>query len=215
MSNDITQLARQTIAIYQRNAHHFTSQRPKALIEKPWLERFRNLMPKNANILDMGCGDGDPIARYFMANGHPVTGMDASSNMIDLARENDPTGDWRVADMRDFELPETFDGIIGWHSFFHLTPDEQRRSLPIIAKHLNPLGALLLTVGPTDGEVAGHVGEDPVYHASLSLCEYSEILAGLGIAIRDFTARDPDCYGSTLLLAQKSADETPIGRETS
>lgn len=205
MTEDITSLAAQTQAVYQRRATAFTTQRPKSLHEKPWLDRFRNLMPGNGSVLDLGCGNGDPIATYFTDHGHRVTGMDASTNMIKMARENHPNGDWRVADMRGFAFPETFDGIIGWHSFFHLTRDEQRSTLPIIAKHLNPNGALLLTVGPEDGEVTGHVGGDPIYHASLSPAEYGDILATLSIEIRKFTPNDPECDGSTLLLAQKSS----------
>jgi len=203
-NNDISGLALQTQLVYQRNARRFAEERPKSLIEKPWLDQFLKLIPEGGEILDLGCGAGDPIASYLIQHGHTVVGLDASSNMIDLARQNFPNGDWRHGDMRAFDFPERFHGIIGWNSFFHLTRDEQRKALPNIVKHLQPEGALLLTVGPHDGEVAGCVGDDPIYHASLSPNEYRDILSGLKVKIQDFAPEDPDCYGMTILLGQKS-----------
>lgn len=200
---NVSELAAQTQLVYQRNASRFASERPKDLVEKTWLEQFRKMMPKNGEILDLGCGGGEPITSYFMRQGHNVVGLDASANMIQIARQNLPEGDWRVEDIRTFDFIERFHGIIGWNSFFHLTRQEQRNALPNIAKHLRLEGALLLTVGPQDGEVAGWVCDDRVYHASLSQLEYSDILSNLGLQVHKFVVEDPDCYGMTILLAQK------------
>lgn len=199
-------LARQTQQVYERNADWFARTRPQALIEKPWLDRFVSLLPNPASILDLGCGSGDPIAAYFLGLGHRVVGMDASRAMIRIARQRRPDGDWRLGDMRALALPERFDGIIGWNSFFHLTQAEQHDVLPRMARHLRARGALLLSVGPEAGEVAGQVGDDPVYHASLSQSEYRSILTSEGMQVVAFTPEDPDCYGMTLLLARKGAD---------
>ncbi|MEX0349098.1 MAG: trans-aconitate 2-methyltransferase [Paracoccaceae bacterium] len=203
---DLSSLARKTQQVYERNAEWFAQNRPKALVERPWLDRFMERLPVPADILDLGCGSGHPIASYFLDLGHRVVGMDASRGMIRIARSERPRGDWRVGDMRSLDLTERFDGIIGWNSFFHLTQGEQRDVLPHLAGYLRARGALLLTVGPEAGEVAGHVGADPVYHASLSQQEYRDILAGAGLEILAFVAEDPTCNRQTLLLAQKRAD---------
>jgi len=203
-NNDISELALETQLIYQRNARRFADERPKNLVEKSWLDQFRRLIPAGGKILDLGCGAGVPIASYLIRHGHSIVGLDASSNMIDMARDNIPSGDWRLGDMRSFDFPERFHGIIGWNSFFHLTREEQRIALPNIAKHLHSEGALILTVGPHEGEVAGCIGDDPIYHASLSPNEYSGILSDLSLNIREFMPEDPECYGMTILLAQKS-----------
>ena len=200
---DLSQLAEKTQQVYERNARRFANDRPKSLVEKPWLERFRNLIPQRGKILDLGCGAGEPIAAYLIQEGHRVIGLDASNNMIQLAQENIPNGDWRVGDIRTFEFHEKFHGIIGWNSFFHLTREEQRHALPNIVKHLLPKGALLLTVGPHAGEVAGCVGDDPIYHASLSFEEYSRILSRHGMQVKSYAPEDPTCYDMTPLLAQK------------
>lgn len=199
----LTDLATRTVEVYERNAARFDAERTKALMEKPWLDRFAALLPPGGMVLDAGCGAGDPIAEYIGSLGHRVTGVDAARAMIDLARKNFPGGDWRQADLRHLDLGETFDGVVGWDSFFHLTPDEQRTTLVRLASHLEPKGALMLTVGPDAGEVAGHVGDDPVYHSSLSPADYEAILKGLGLRIIQFVRQDPDCGFHTVLLAQK------------
>lgn len=62
----------------------------------------------------------------------------------------------------------------------------------------------MLTVGTHDGEVTGRVGDDIVYHASLSQDEYCDILSNQGLEIESFVTEDPDCDGSTIMLAKMS-----------
>jgi len=202
-------IAAQTQQVYQRQARRFDAERVKILIERKWLTRFEALLPKPANILDLGCGAGKPIAQHLIQNGHALTGIDYAASMIALVQSRFPDHHWQVMDMRNLDLPTQFDGIIGWHSFFHLTPDEQRSTLTLLADHLKPGGALLLTVGPKAGEVIGHVGGEEVYHSSLSSEEYRKILGELEMEVVDFIFEDPQCDLATVLLAQKGmgADE--------
>ena len=201
----LANLAEQTRQVYERNAIRFDAERSRVLFEKPWLDRFAALLPPNGTVLDAGCGAGDPIAAYLAGLGLRVTGIDAAQAMIDLASAAAPQCEWLQADMRSLDMDRTFHGIIGWDSFFHLTQDEQRSTLVRFAEHLEPGGALMLTVGPKAGEVAGHVGDDPIYHSSLSPAEYEAILAGQGIDIVKFVPEDPDCHLHTILLARKHA----------
>lgn len=202
-ATELTRLAAATVDIYERQAAVFDRQRPKGLHERVWLERFVELLPAGGTVLDLGCGAGEPFTHWFLGRGYSVTGVDAAEAMLAIARQRFPEGDWRRADMRTLKLGERFDGIIGWHSFFHLTRDEQRAALPRLADHLNPGGALLLTVGPKDSEEVGQVGGEQVYHASLSPDEYEERLAGLGLNVISFVREDPGCDMSTLLLARR------------
>ncbi len=198
-------LAAQTHAVYQRNAARFDRERLQHLPEQGWLDRFLDQIPEAGHILDLGCGAGRPIAAYFRQRRYRVTGVDFSDAMLALARQYEPDGDWRHADMRTLDLPDRFDGIIAWNSFFHLTPAEQRATLPRLATHLKPRGVLMLTVGPQAGEVGGQVGDDAVYHASLSPAEYTATLDTLGLATIRFVRDDPDCDRHTILLAQARA----------
>ena len=95
--------------------------------------------------------------------------------------------------------------MIAWNSFFHLTQDEQRACLPRLANHLEPGGTLMVTVGPSAGEVTGTVEGETVYHASLSPAEYATRLEDAGLRMTAFLADDPDCAGHSILMAVKPA----------
>jgi len=132
-----------------------------------------------------------------------VIGIDASEAMLDIARARFPDGDWRLMDMRVLDLPEKFHGIIGWNSFFHLTQQEQCAVLPILASLLEPGGVLMLTVGHHEGEKIGNVGDEPIYHASLSPQNYEFELNKIDMNILSFVVEDPKCDFQTVLITQK------------
>lgn len=190
-------------AVYEADAAAFDAARSRSLFERGWLERFAEAVTPGASVLDLGCGTGEPIAAWLMQRGHPVTGLDVSPAMLAVARGRWPEGDWREGDMRALGLPERFGGIVAWNSFFHLTRDEQRATLPRVTAHLSPGGAFLTTVGPRDGEVMGTVAGRPVHHASLAPSEYAAILEREGLELRAFVAEDPDCNGHSVLLARR------------
>lgn len=192
-----------THGVYERQATEYDKRRSKALFEARWLARFTASLKPGDHVLDLGCGAGDPIAHWFMAEGFAVTGVDFSLAMLAIARDRWPNGDWRHADMRDFELDRQFDGIIAWNSFFHLTAEEQQSCIARMASHLRKGGMLMLTVGHRAGEVTGTVGAEPVYHASLSPAGYAVCLEENGLQLTGFLAEDPETQSHTVLMARK------------
>jgi len=200
---DLAALAAETARVYERQAARFDAERPKGLHERVWIDRFAGHLPAGGAVLDLGCGAGLPIAAHLIAEGYALTGLDASTAMLGIVRQRFPQNRWIRGDMTALELPDRFDGILGWNSFFHLTPDQQRITLPRIARHLRPGGMTMLTVGPRAGEAAGHVGGEAVYHSSLSPAEYRALLAALGLEVLDFVIEDPECDFQTVLLARK------------
>ena len=194
------------IGTYQEVASEWEAARLRTLFEKPWLGRMTAGLGRGARILDLGCGAGEPIAAYLIAQGFAVTGVDGAPAMIEICRTRWPGGDWRVADMRGLGLGERFDAVMAWNSFFHLTADEQREALPRIAAHVATGGRLMATVGPDSGDVTGTVAGRTVPHSSLRLSEYAALLEGAGMLVRRFTADDPDCSGHTVLLAERRKD---------
>lgn len=193
----------ETQAVYERQAAAYDAKRSRALFEARWLARFTASLRDRARVLDLGCGAGEPIARWFIAEGFQVTGVDFAAPMLEIARERWPRGDWRQADMRDFDLGETYDGIVAWDSFFHLRPDEQRICISHMARHLDPGGSLLMTVGPEAGEASGIVGGETVYHASLSPAGYAGCLEDNGLRLTGFLAEDPETNRHSVLMARK------------
>ena len=191
------------VALYERHAHRYDAdRRRKPIIEQVWLNRFASLLPKSATILDIGCGHGEPIARYLIEQGFDVVGIDASPTLISLCRNRFPDSDWVVADMRALELGKTYQGLVAWDSFFHLSQDDQRRMFFVLRRHAVLGAALLFTSGPFHGESIGSYHGEPLYHASLSAQEYRRLLASNGFAVRAQVPEDPDCDHHTVWLAQ-------------
>ncbi len=188
--------------VYERNAAAWDKGRDTSLREKDWLTRWLDGLPVPSKILDLGCGAGRPLSGYLVALGHEVVGVDASAAMIARAQANVPAATFQVADMRTLDLGQTFDAILSWDAFFHLSAEEQRGALPLILKHLNPGGHLLMTVGDDEGEVTGTVGGEPVYHGSLSPAEYLDTLQVAGFAEITYTPNDPTVLDRYVLLAR-------------
>jgi len=94
--------------------------------------------------LDVGCGTGRHLDH--LRRTHPVVGLDASREMLRLARRRLPGVRLVLGDMRSFRLDERFDvvsclyGAIG-----HLaTGSDVRRAFRNFARHLTPDGVVLV-----------------------------------------------------------------------
>lgn len=194
--------AEKIVELYQRHARAWASERGNNLFETPWLERFVALIPRGAAIVDIGCGSGQPIGRYFMEKGFHVTGVDSSPAMIDICKGHFPGQEWIVADMRTLSLGRSFSGILAWDSFFHLSPEYQRRMFPIFRKHAAPNAALMFTSGPSHGEAIGDFRGEPLYHASLDETEYRALLDNSGFDVVSYVVEDRNCGGHTIWLAR-------------
>jgi SAM-dependent methyltransferase len=100
--------------------------------------------PKRASWLDVACGTGRHLE--FLGRGHPCMGVDASREMLRIARRRLPRVELRLGDMRTFRLGRRFDvvsclfGAVG-----HLrTVDDIRRAFANLARHLNSGGVALV-----------------------------------------------------------------------
>jgi SAM-dependent methyltransferase len=200
------------IDFYQRHSATWDKERWRSLFEKPWLDRFLALVPRGGSILDLGCGSGEPIARFFLEGGYRLTGVDSSPSMIDLCRSRFPHATFVVADMRTLSLPERFDGILAWDSTFHLRQDDQRRMFPLFRRHAAPGAALMFTSGPRGGEAIGSMYGEPLYHASLAPDEYRALLDEHGFTVVSYDPEDPRCGRHTIWLAQRSDFANTVSR---
>lgn len=195
-------LASTIIPLYDKHAEAWERLRSTTLFERSWLDRFLQLAPANARLLDLGCGTGMPIAAYFIERGYKVTGIDGSPAMIARCRQRFPQQEWRQADMRTLSLAARFDGLLAWDSFFHLARDDQRRMFSLFRQHANPHAALMFTSGTADGVAMGTFEGQPLFHASLAPEEYSRLLQENGFRVVDHVVEDPGCGGRTVWLAQ-------------
>jgi len=189
------------IGLYERHAHAYAADRRK-VGEGAWLDRFGALLSQGASVLDIGCGSGDPVARYLIDRGFAVDGVDSSRTLIAFCRDRFPLRSWHVADMRALALKNTFNGLLAWNSLFHLTHEDQRRMFPIFKRHSSPGTALMFTSGASHGEATGSYQGEPLYHASLAPEEYRALLQSIGFRIVAHAVEDPNCGWYTVWLAQ-------------
>jgi len=88
------------------------------------LKKFSKLMPKNASVLDLGCGAGRDC-QYFCEQGFSVWGVDFSPGMIAIAKKTAPKARFRLEDFNKINFKNNyFDGIWSFFSILHLRREE-------------------------------------------------------------------------------------------
>jgi trans-aconitate methyltransferase len=195
--------ANQIVGHYERHALSWDAdRRAAAWIDKPFIERFLGLLPPCANVLDLGCGGGCPVALHMVAQGFRVTGVDSSPTLISLCRTRMPDQEWMVGDMRALALGRRFGGILAWDSFFHLRHQDQRTMFGIFAEHAAPAAVVMFNAGFAHGEAVGSYRGDPLYHASLDASEYETLLAEFGFELIEHSINNPAKGGRIFWLAR-------------
>ena len=196
------------LSLYERHAQTWAKRRSKGFLAKAWFDAFIDALPSQRHknvVLDLGCGTGQPIAAYLMESGINITGVDGVSAMIEIASEAYPDHTWIKSDMRCLPTLGPFDGVFAWHSFFHLTPDDQRAMFETFARLGKPFASLMFTSGTSLGEAIGEFEGEPLYHGSLDPEEYRSLLDENGFDVLKYVEEDPTCGGSTIWLARKRA----------
>jgi predicted TPR repeat methyltransferase len=190
-------------SLYTRHAEQFDRARKRDLLEQPYLDAALEAMTPAGEALDLGCGAGEPIARYLVDRGHRVTGVDVAEPMIELCRSRFPEMTWLHRDMRALELRKRFNLIIAWDSFFHLDHADQRAMFPTFAQHGAVDSLLLFTSGVSKGVAIGELFGDELFHSSLDTQEYREWLEKFGYSVLIHRVEDPNCGSRTVWLARK------------
>jgi predicted TPR repeat methyltransferase len=143
-------------------------------------------LPRDAHILDIGCGTGKPIAQYFAECGHQITGIDASANMIDIAQQYYiDKASFVSGDFFEFKTSEKFDAIIMWDSIFHFDLKRHEEAFRIISSMMKLDAYILFTYGDVneDQEHTNPMMGEDFYYAALSRQHVYECLERSGIKI--------------------------------
>lgn len=150
------------------------------------IEPFMELLPENAEVLDLGCGSGrDTIV--LEERGFYVTPMDGSEEMCKLAEINT---DQEVLQMTydEMEFDDVFDGIWACAALVHLTDDEMREIMKKLIQALKADGILYFSVhkGDRDGIYNGRYFRD---YTRKELSDLMEEFPGLEL-INMWTTQD-------------------------
>jgi SAM-dependent methyltransferase len=114
----------------------------------PWLDRLLALLPPAADVLDLGCGCGVPVARELAGAGHRVTGVDISAVQVGRARELVPAATFIQADATQAGFgDDSFDAIVSFYALIHMPLAAQPGLLKRAGQWLRPSGWLLAVTG--------------------------------------------------------------------
>ena len=157
-----------------------------------------------ADVLDLGCGAGVPIARSLAAR-HRVTGVDISRAMVRMARRNVPAGDFICGDVTSIDFdPSSFDAVVAICSIFHLPRAEQPALFRRVHRWLRPGGYLLCTL--SHHNEAGYTEDGffgvTMYWSNFARSEYLETLAGVGFKVLETSSTARGYDESTLEITE-------------
>ncbi len=171
-----------------------------------WLDELAPLLPDGGEILDLGCGNGIPVARWLTGRGYAVEGVDISAVQIERARSLVPNASFLCEDMTSVTFPPgSFDAVLAFYSLIHVPIEEQPELLERIRGWLRPGGLLMAIVG--DG--AWTSTQDDWYGATMYWSHADRetsiewmASAGLDVLWNRFIAEGDG--GHTLILARSS-----------
>ncbi|KKU15211.1 MAG: Methyltransferase type 11 [Microgenomates group bacterium GW2011_GWC2_45_8] len=137
---------------YNKMARRYLAERGRLKTDK-YIHKLLKYLPKNATILDLGCGAGVPIDDILLKAGHHVVGIDISSEQIKLARTNCLAGEYLVRDVSELKPREYLvQAVISFYTIFHIPRTQQADLLQVIASYLPSGGMLLITMGDREFE---------------------------------------------------------------
>jgi 2-polyprenyl-3-methyl-5-hydroxy-6-metoxy-1,4-benzoquinol methylase len=108
-------------------------------------DSFCDLITKpNASILEIACGPGN-ITKYLL-NKRPdyqILATDVAPNMIELAKQNCPTADFKIMDCRELHtITEKYDGIMCGFCMPYLSKEDCAKFITDASNLLNKHGVI-------------------------------------------------------------------------
>ncbi len=127
------------------------------------------------NALDVGCGEGR-FCRLLKSMGIAPTGIDPTAHLLKVARERDPSGDYRAGRAEEMEFASaSFDLVISYITLIDI-PDF-RAAIREMARVVRPGGAELianLTGFTSAGAAQGWIKDEAGRHLHFPVDRYLE-----------------------------------------
>lgn len=160
----------------------FVSIRTGSAVGVATVREWARELPRDAAVLDLGCGHGVPISQVLVDAGHAVYGVDSSHSMVAAFRARFPDAPAECATVEESAFfGRAFDGVVAWGLMFLLRPDAQAKLIHKVARALEPGGRFLFTAPRQACEwpdsLTGRKSE------SLGSEAYREILEAAGLVV--------------------------------
>jgi len=173
-----------TIDAYNKNISGFTD---KFMNYSPYAIHvldFAGLLEDGFKVVDIGCGPGNVAKQLCALKKLEITGIDLSSEMLEIAKANVPDGIFHLQDSRkaSFQL-EYFDAVVLSFSIVHLYDDEANAVLTDAVRWLRSGGYLYLSFmeGKQPGFETTSFSPQPLYFNYFQETEIEELLKANGI----------------------------------
>ena len=145
-----------------------------------YIDNFMLNINKGAKILDAGCGSGEAM-KYMANKGMEVTGVDFSSEMLNIAKQRHNINNVTCEDICKFKTNEKFDGIFCRYMLFHLPTQNLKKVIKNFYNMLNDGGKLCIISDLTDLKGEQMLDEElspgnKIYYNFIDLDELKEIL---------------------------------------
>lgn len=142
-----------TIETYDKIASNYNVTKTSKL--RRWIENSMDIFADyltGASVLVVGCGDGRD-SKYLSSKNLIVTSIDLSKGMLNEAIKNDPSGNYKLFDLRNIDkLGTQFDGIWASGCLYHLTRNDFCKFLQKSKRVLTKDGILYLNMKEGSGE---------------------------------------------------------------
>lgn len=130
-----------TIDYYNQNSSDFVANTLNVDMTSIY-DKFLPLLPKEAKILDMGCGSGRD-SLHFQSKGYFIESFDASKALVNECRKRGLNTE--LATFESYQTNNSFDGIWACASLLHLDQFELQKTLTKFISFLKDDGAFYLS----------------------------------------------------------------------
>jgi SAM-dependent methyltransferase len=131
----------------------------------------------NPKILELGCGNGRD-AQIILQHSKKYLGIDISIEMIRLAEQNNPKGNFVVADIENFNSPQNIDIIFAFASLIHFNKESLKYIFNKSHDSLNSGGIIYISL--KHGKYQEKVKEDEFGPRIFYTYEVDDIIKSAG-----------------------------------
>ena len=148
---------------------------------------------KDSSVLDLGCGNG-VLAKTLQEKGYLVKGLDASKDLLDIARKKYPTIEFVQGDATNFTLSESVDVVFSNAVLHWINQEQQQDMLKCVYNALKKNGQFVFEFGGYGNNQRihrvletyfleyGYRYEMPFYFPTIS--EYAALLENTGFRVK-------------------------------